>query len=89
MISITTENGIKTITLERSDKSNAINKSLLDELNSAFKNQSRNEVHCIVLTGSGGKVFCAGADLEERLGMSYIEIISFLDKFRESLNYIE
>lgn len=89
MISITTENGIKTITLERSEKSNAINRSLLDELNTAFKNRSQNEVHCIVLTGSGGKVFCAGADLEERQDMSYIEIISFLDKFRETLKYIE
>lgn len=89
MISIKTENGIKIITLERSDKSNAINKSLLDELNSAFKNKSQNEVQCIILTGSGEKVFCAGADLEERQGMSQAEIIRFLDKFRETLKLIE
>ncbi len=89
MISITTENGLKTITLERSEKSNAISRSLLDELNAVFKNKVHKDVNCIVLTGSGEKVFCAGADLEERQGMNNDEIISFLDKFRETLKFIE
>lgn len=89
MISITMKDGIKTITLDREQKANSINKSLLKELHSSLKNINSADIRCLVITGQGDRVFCAGADLEEREKMKRDEIIDFLDEFRHTLNLIE
>jgi methylglutaconyl-CoA hydratase len=56
--------GIATITLNRSDKRNALSFQLLDELTRALDEAERSDVQIVVLTGAG-KAFCAGMDLEE------------------------
>lgn len=59
------ENGVATISFNRPDKFNALNKMVLTELSKALKDSSRNPaVRVIVLTGEG-KAFCAGQDLSE------------------------
>lgn len=54
---------IRTITINRPDKRNALNAEVVAELQEAFDAAERDpSVRVIVLTGRGG-VFCAGADL--------------------------
>lgn len=60
------ENGIATITINRPEKLNALNKATIAELNKAFDALDQSEsVRVIVITGSGEKAFVAGADISE------------------------
>jgi len=56
--------GVATITLDRPEQRNALSAQLLAELVDAIEAARDDEaVRCVVLTGAGDKVFCAGADL--------------------------
>lgn len=56
-----------TVTFNRPEVLNAVNYTVLQELNTAFKDASwDDQVAVIVLTGSGERAFCTGADLEEQ-----------------------
>jgi len=58
------EDGVATVTLDRPEQRNALSGQMLGELVDAMKRvRDDDEVRCVVLTGSGDKVFCAGADL--------------------------
>ena len=58
--------GIVTITINRPDKLNALNKETIRELHEAFKSADEApEVKVIIITGSGEKAFVAGADISE------------------------
>jgi len=60
------ENLIETITINRPDKLNALNKQTIEELHNAFKNADlSDDVRAIIITGSGQKAFVAGADISE------------------------
>jgi enoyl-CoA hydratase len=60
------ENGITTITINRPNKLNALNKDTIHELHGAFKAANNDvDVKVIVLIGSGEKAFVAGADISE------------------------
>jgi len=59
------ENGICTITLNRSEKKNALSIALRDEITEALNGLTANlDAKVIVITGSGG-IFSAGFDLTE------------------------
>lgn len=65
-ILIATENNTATITVNRPTKLNALNKATINDLHKAFKTlEKNNEIHVIILTGSGEKAFVAGADIAE------------------------
>jgi enoyl-CoA hydratase len=56
--------GVATLTLNRPDQRNALNGELLSALVDGVKRaRDDDDVRCVVLTGAGDKVFCAGADL--------------------------
>lgn len=58
--------GTMTITVNRPDKMNALNRATIAELGEALDGAERNEdVRAIVLTGAGEKAFVAGADIAE------------------------
>ncbi len=60
------ENNICTITINRPDKLNALNKSVIEELNQAIDEVYNNvEIKSVIITGSGEKAFVAGADISE------------------------
>ena len=60
------ENNIFTITINRPDKLNALNKTVLDELNSVLEEIETNpEIKSVIITGAGPKAFVAGADISE------------------------
>jgi enoyl-CoA hydratase len=65
------QNGIFTITINRPDKLNALNKIVIDELSSAVDEVYKNaEIKTAIITGSGTKAFVAGADISEFLSLS-------------------
>jgi enoyl-CoA hydratase len=63
---ITIENNCATVTINRPEKLNALNKATIEDLHKAFKTLNKNpEVRAIILTGNGEKAFVAGADISE------------------------
>ena len=65
------ENGIFIITINRPDKLNALNKTVMDELNAAIDEVYNNtEIKSAIITGAGPKSFVAGADISEFVGLS-------------------
>lgn len=66
-----TTNGIHTITINRPDKLNALNKTVLDELDAAMDIvYSDAAIKSVIITGAGPKAFVAGADITEFSGVS-------------------
>lgn len=60
------EEHILTITINRPNQLNALNKATILELHNAFADaNSDNSVKAIIVTGSGTKAFVAGADIKE------------------------
>ena len=60
------ENGIFTITINRPDKLNALNKQVFTDLNTALDEvYATKEIKSVIITGSGAKAFVAGADISE------------------------
>jgi enoyl-CoA hydratase/carnithine racemase len=77
------EDRICTVTLQRPDALNALNGELVDHLWHVFHSlRHEPDVRAVVLTGAGKKAFCAGADLEERRGMSERETLERIEDYR-------
>ena len=65
-LNIEIENKIATITINRPQSLNALNKNTIQDLSNAFDQlENNNTVRAIILTGSGEKSFVAGADIKE------------------------
>lgn len=65
------ENGIYTVTINRPDKLNALNKQVFADLNTALDEIYTNaEIRSVIITGAGTKAFVAGADISEFSGLS-------------------
>src|SRR5215471_16098668 len=65
------ENRIFTITINRPDKMNALNKDVISELGVAVDEIYNNaEISAGIITGAGSKAFVAGADISEFMGLS-------------------
>jgi enoyl-CoA hydratase/carnithine racemase len=61
------DDSIVTLTLNRPDKLNAMNRKLSAELHDAVKAMDADDaVGCIVITGAGTKAFSAGGDIHEQ-----------------------
>lgn len=74
---------ICTITLNRPEVYNALNLALIQEITIAFTQAGEDEsVHVVVLTGTGDKAFCSGADLKN--GMS--DVTNLGDSLRSRYN---
>jgi enoyl-CoA hydratase/carnithine racemase len=78
------------LTLNRHQARNALNLKLLQALEQAVDQASFSEdLRVLIITGAGDKVFCAGADLKERLTMSEGEVRHFLSSIRRLFTKIE
>lgn len=64
MIGITIEGGLWTLTLNRPGKANALTGAMLADLDRAVDRAGAEGARALILTGTG-KVFSAGADLDE------------------------
>lgn len=63
------QDGVATLTLNRADARNALNIALAEALGDAARRAVAEDAR-LVLLRAHGPVFCAGADLKERQGMS-------------------
>lgn len=67
MIGIAERDGLLTVTLQRPEKANSLTRAMLEHLDAAF---AATTAQAVILTGEG-KVFSAGADLDEaRAGLA-------------------
>src|SRR6185312_12061618 len=65
-LEISHRDGIRSITVNRPDKLNALNRDTLNELGIAFAQAAADDdVRVVVLGGAGDKAFVAGADIAE------------------------
>ena len=66
------EEHLAVVTLNRPDRSNAINTQMGRDLRDLFSGWyvDSEDIRCIVLTGAGAKAFCAGGDLKQRNEMT-------------------
>lgn len=65
------ENNIFTITINRPDKLNALNKAVMDDLADAVDEiYNTKDIKSAIITGAGNKAFVAGADISEFLGLT-------------------
>ena len=62
--------GVATFTLNRPEARNAVNGAMCDELRKAAEDAAADAGVRLVLLRGNGPVFCAGADVKERTGMS-------------------
>ncbi len=68
------ENNIFLITINRPDKLNALNKTVIEELSSAVNEVYNNsEIKSAIITGAGERSFVAGADISEFLKLNSSE----------------
>lgn len=68
------EQGILTITVNRPDKLNAINRQVMNDLHAVMNEvESDAAIRGVVLTGAGSKAFVAGADISEFTGLTHGE----------------
>ena len=89
-IEISKNNHIGTLTINRPDSLNAMNREVLIELiNGLNKIQSDKEVRVIIITGSGEKAFIAGADIKLMQKMNQEEAFDFANLGQELANLIE
>ncbi|HEU4633440.1 MAG TPA: enoyl-CoA hydratase-related protein [Flavisolibacter sp.] len=65
------ENRLLTVTINRPDKLNALNKDVFNDLEILIKEiEENNEIGAVIITGSGQKGFVAGADITEFGGLN-------------------
>jgi len=64
----TDDRGIRTLTIDREQQRNALDRATLDELEDALRGAANaTDVRVVVLRGAGSNAFSAGADLKEVL----------------------
>ncbi len=70
--------GIGLVTFNRPDKLNALNSTVISELETLIRDAAtRDDVRGLILTGSGPKAFVAGADIAEIAGLDREHGIEF------------
>ncbi len=79
-----------TITINREDKMNALNATLLQEIKQAVNQAEKDaEVYGIIITGSGSKAFAAGADIAEFKDFNTVEGQKLSSDGHEVMNTVE
>lgn len=87
---IQNHNAVCTITVNRPDKLNALNRQTLAELRVAFEQaQNDQDIRVVVLAGSGDKAFIAGADISELAKLSPLHAQTFSRAGQQLMTQIE
>lgn len=84
------ENGILTITINRPDKLNALNRDVFTDLEKAVEEiQNNRTIKSAIITGAGAKAFVAGADITEFSGLTKEEGIALAKRGQDIFFSIE
>jgi enoyl-CoA hydratase/carnithine racemase len=76
--------------LNRPEVLNSLNRSLLASILSACAEMAEDQsVQVVAIIGAGTKVFCAGADLTERISLSAAEVVDYHALIQETMSVIE
>lgn len=88
-ILVNTKEKITTITINRAEVRNAINKETLDEIIQALETLKNNdETGCIIFTGQGEKSFAAGADISQLQKKTAVDALEH-NTMQKVYDYIE
>lgn len=83
-------NGILTITINRPDKLNALNKDVFTDLDKLIEEiQNDHTIQSAIITGSGSKAFVAGADITEFNELSKEDAIALAKRGQDIFLKIE
>lgn len=78
------------LTIDREDRRNALSRQTLKELGRLGRELDGDPaIRAIVVTGAGDKVFCAGADLKERQGMTNEDVRVQVGLYRSELAVLD
>ena len=77
------------VTISREKALNALNSTVLEELDATFDAINLDEVRCVILTGAGQKSFVAGADIGEMSSLTKAEGEAFGKKGNDVFLKIE
>ena len=89
-VSVTQRGTVAVFTIERPDRMNSLSRATLLALGKLTRDAIANpSVRAIVLTGSGEKAFCAGADLKERQGMTENDVRLQVELYRSELGPLD
>jgi enoyl-CoA hydratase len=80
---------IGVITINREKALNALNSSVLEELDKTLNGVNLEEVRCLILTGAGQKSFVAGADIAEMSTLTKAEGEAFGKKGNDVFRKLE
>ncbi len=84
------ENGILTVTLNRPDKLNALNRSVFDDLFLLMDEvEADPNIRGVILTGAGPKAFVAGADISEFTSLGKEEAMALSKRGQDCFFRIE
>ncbi|XP_076669990.1 methylglutaconyl-CoA hydratase, mitochondrial [Andrena cerasifolii] len=84
------DNGIAVIGLNRPAACNAFGRTLVDQLSNAISSvRADTKLRVLIIRSLVPKVFCAGADLRERLKMDNSEVLKFVCSLRSIMCNVE
>lgn len=89
LVQLSEDGPIVTITINRPDKLNALNLSVLGRLHDVVAHLASSQVRCVIVTGAGDKAFVAGADIAEMQGFGADQAREFSQKGHAVLAALE
>ncbi|TCT26884.1 enoyl-CoA hydratase/carnithine racemase [Melghiribacillus thermohalophilus] len=83
------EAGYIVVRLNRPDKRNAVSLQMVEELREALDQAKKEDIKCLVITGTGDRAFCSGGDLTDFHGdMSEMDAYHLLGSMKNVLYQI-
>jgi len=87
-LEIRRQGGALIITIQREERRNSLDLATLQAFGEVFRHHLGAEDRAVVITGSGTRAFCAGADLKERKQMSLEQVRAQLLRYRTDLGWL-
>jgi methylglutaconyl-CoA hydratase len=87
-LSLRRQGGALVVTIEREERRNSLSLATLEAFGNVFRHHLAPDDRAVIVTGSGARAFCAGADLKERRGMSVDAVRTQLVRYRTDLAWL-
>jgi enoyl-CoA hydratase/carnithine racemase len=81
---------IALVTIDRPDRMNSLSRAVVQRFGEIGREvAAQDDVRLVIVTGTGDKAFCAGADLKERASMSANDVRQLLLAYEAQLGWLE